>query len=103
MALFKLPSICLFGLAFLAWSSDAEPGVVGFQFERRAAKSGEITARGIFKRSGTALAPLMNQETLYLITVTMGTPPQRVQLLLDTGSSDIWVSLCFHPTCLTHF
>ncbi|KAF3915514.1 Candidapepsin-8 [Orbilia brochopaga] len=34
---------------------------------------------------------LQNKGILYLINVTVGTPPQPMQLQVDTASSDIWV------------
>ncbi|RYO75429.1 hypothetical protein DL766_010017 [Monosporascus sp. MC13-8B] len=39
--------------------------------------------------------------TLYFVNLALGTPPQQVQIHLDTGSSDLWVNtpsstLCMH-------
>lgn len=42
------------------------------------------------RQSNTVLAGLSNLLSLYLINVTVGTPPQPFSLQLDTGSSDIW-------------
>ncbi|KAK6535721.1 hypothetical protein TWF694_002170 [Orbilia ellipsospora] len=48
---------------------------------------------------------LENKGILYLANVTVGTPPQPLQLQIDTASSDIWVlsksvSACYNPTGL---
>jgi len=44
------------------------------------------------KRAGTIATSLQNNETLYLINVNIGTPPQSVQMQLGTGTSDVWVT-----------
>lgn len=36
-------------------------------------------------------ATIDNEELLYLINVTIGTPGQPFSLQLDTGSSDVWI------------
>ncbi|EPS35240.1 hypothetical protein H072_11415 [Dactylellina haptotyla CBS 200.50] len=46
---------------------------------------------------------LQNKGVLYLANVTVGTPPQHMQLQIDTASSDIWVlskafSACYNPS-----
>ncbi|EME87132.1 SAP peptidase [Pseudocercospora fijiensis CIRAD86] len=55
------------------------------------------------KRDGTLSVILDNEETLYFMNATIGTPQQKLRLHLDTGSSDLWVnvadsSLCSHPS-----
>lgn len=37
------------------------------------------------------LEELLNNQTSYLADVEVGTPPQTVSLITDTGSSDIWL------------
>jgi len=44
------------------------------------------------KRAGTIATSLQNNETLYLINVGIGTPPQSVQMQLGTSTSDVWVT-----------
>ena len=70
-------------------SAIPEPNTIGFQFEKR--KVDANTFPGLRRRqSGTVLAGLDNELSLYLINVTVGTPAQQFSLQLDTGSSDLW-------------
>lgn len=50
----------------------------------------------------TVQQTLDNLETLYFANASIGTPPQKFRLHIDTGSSDLWVnadnsSLCSNP------
>lgn len=45
-------------------------------------------------------APLYNQDYFYTLNVSIGNPPQNFELLLDTGSSDLWVMDSSNPYCL---
>jgi hypothetical protein len=60
-----------------------------------------IVRRGVSRRSTRSTdafpASLSNAIVSYLVEVEVGTPPQTVTSLLDTGSSDLWFpppSLC---------
>ena len=42
---------------------------------------------------------MTNQQSFYSVEVDVGTPSQRVTVLLDTGSSDFWVMGSDNPYC----
>jgi hypothetical protein len=46
----------------------------------------------LHKRAGTIAVGLGNAQTLYFVNTTVGTPGQAVQMQLDTGSSDVWMT-----------
>ncbi|KDN44125.1 acid protease [Tilletiaria anomala UBC 951] len=52
-------------------------------------------------RRGIAALTNVDQDTYYYADVSMGTPAQSMALVLDTGSSDLWVatSECSSNTC----
>ncbi|KAJ5470875.1 hypothetical protein N7530_008232 [Penicillium desertorum] len=64
------------------------PAVVQMDIQRKDVLD-PITRDRRRKRS-TVSQPLDNEETLYFCNVTLGTPEQKVRLVLDTGSSDLW-------------
>ncbi|KAL2157011.1 hypothetical protein VTH06DRAFT_8327, partial [Thermothelomyces fergusii] len=67
------------------------PRVLGLEMQRRAPRN--LMHRDTkLKKRGTLEIDLDNEETLYFINATVGTPPRPVRLHLDTGSSDLWVN-----------
>ena len=94
----------LYGAAgLLALSSVAaaiaEPKVVGFNFEKQK-RSDSASPQRLARRQKTVQAAIGNYDLLYLINVTIGTPPKLFGLQLDTGSSDIWVPANNADFCL---
>ncbi|KAL2816362.1 putative aspartic-type endopeptidase opsB [Aspergillus cavernicola] len=51
------------------------------------------------KRDTTVLQTIDNEEILYFCNVTIGTPEQRLRLILDTGSSDLWCNAANSTLC----
>ncbi|KAA8911103.1 aspartic peptidase domain-containing protein [Sphaerosporella brunnea] len=52
------------------------------------------------KRANTIAQSLSNEDFLYFAEVSIGTPPQKLRLHLDTGSSDIWVESASSDLCM---
>jgi yapsin 1 len=47
-------------------------------------------------------ATLENENTYYTMEIEIGTPGQKINVHLDTGSSDLWVIASNNPNCATN-
>ncbi|KAK4143825.1 aspartic peptidase domain-containing protein [Dichotomopilus funicola] len=89
-------TIC--GLSIPTTKENNEPKVLGLETKRRVPRRNPIHRDKLRKR-GTFEVGLDNEETLYFINGTIGTPPHAVRLHLDTGSSDLWVNTPASQLC----
>ncbi|RKF54455.1 putative aspartic-type endopeptidase opsB [Erysiphe neolycopersici] len=71
--------------------STETPQVVQFPIERKLNVLNPVS-RDRLRRRDVVKGNLDNKDTLYLLDVSLGTPPQNIKLHLDTGSSDLWVN-----------
>ncbi|RAL13337.1 pepsin-like aspartic protease [Aspergillus homomorphus CBS 101889] len=84
-------------LLSLAWLSQsayaltlherAEPATVQYDIQRR-----QASGHHRHKRSNPVSSGITNNEVDYTMTLNLGTPKQQVEVILDTGSSDLWVN-----------
>jgi hypothetical protein len=68
--------------------------LVKFPISRRNDLPSDHMSRRHLERRGTITESLLNNytgSTLYLATVTVGTPGQTIAVDIDTGSSDVYV------------
>jgi len=80
----------------------AKPGAgpLSFKFEKRKAPIAAGSISELYKRqSGTVTSQITNEQLLYLINVTVGTPAQQIGVQLDTGSSDLWFPAANSNVC----
>ncbi|KAI5953098.1 SAP7 [Candida margitis] len=50
--------------------------------------------------TGAFSVDLNNAQTMYLTTISIGSPAQEVEVMIDTGSSDLWVIGAQNPSCI---
>ncbi|KAI0408625.1 aspartic-type endopeptidase [Xylaria palmicola] len=78
---------------------QSPPKVISLSTERRAVPN-PVHRDRLRRRAGSIEATLDNEETLYFVNATIGTPAQSVRLHLDTGSSDLWVNTPASQLCV---
>ena len=89
----------LLSLTTVAATDDANLGYLHMPFKRFYAESREDFSRKFLSKSSAlqekvtfdGTIALQKEETFYAAEVEIGTPSQKVVVLMDTGSSDLWV------------
>ncbi|CAN6600938.1 aspartic proteinase yapsin-3 [Trichomonascus vanleenenianus] len=74
--------------ASLVAAAPADPGTPGVL---RVPVTHRSSGQHRLMRRSAVLEPLQNQVYQYVAQLSIGTPAQTVECLLDTGSSDLWV------------
>ncbi|KAI9793385.1 MAG: hypothetical protein M1816_000277 [Peltula sp. TS41687] len=80
----------------------ATPAVVGLDTQRRSIDNPAFRDRSRLRRrqdGQTATVIVDNEDTLYFVNASLGTPPQNLRFHLDTGSSDLWTNSASSRYC----
>ncbi|MCJ1385618.1 hypothetical protein MMC17_008741 [Xylographa soralifera] len=95
-------ALCVLGLASVTVASGnpgpaLAPRVLGLDFERQSHPIEKLRRRG---HTEIPFYPT-NNAWIYVVNVTVGTPPQNVSMQIDTGSSDFWINTPTSTQCTT--
>lgn len=75
--------------------------VIRLSFNKRYGRTYEDSSPNRLRKrqDGTVELDLKNRQNFYSVNLEVGTPSQEVVVLLDTGSSDLWITGAGNPYC----
>ncbi|GCE98897.1 hypothetical protein ZYGM_002115 [Zygosaccharomyces mellis] len=85
---------------------EQSPQIVKLSFDKRYGQNFEESFLGkrdamplVKRQDGEYELTLKNRQNFYSVDLEVGTPSQKITVLLDTGSSDLWIMGSDNPYC----
>ncbi|KAI4200637.1 MAG: hypothetical protein LQ350_003777 [Teloschistes chrysophthalmus] len=101
----KYPAVpVVFGISMGSTSAvkwvdrGSSAAVVKIDFDRQNAPN-MVNGMSMNRQTAPVIETWDNQGTYYFANLSVGTPPQNIRLLLDTGSADMWINARNAPFC----
>ncbi|GAV50692.1 hypothetical protein ZYGR_0Z01150 [Zygosaccharomyces rouxii] len=89
---------CISVRHYLEEEEASSPKLVKFSFNKHQGRT-FTASEELSKRDKDVTFDLKNEQNFYSIKLSVGTPGQEVVVLLDTGSSDLWIPGSDNPYC----
>ncbi|MCJ1461862.1 hypothetical protein MMC07_000461 [Pseudocyphellaria aurata] len=96
ISLLVVAAAALFSLA----SAGSPPKVLALDVKKEIRRDVPSNPEQLIRRAKSMSVGITNEQSLYLINITIGNPPRQFGLQLDTGSSDTWVPSADSILCL---
>lgn len=93
----SISSFILLSCLSIVYGSETPSGVLRFPISRQVPLREHVAH--LAKRSDQVTVDLSNELNMFTTTLELGSDKQKIDVLVDTGSSDLWVMSRSNPYC----